>query len=56
MKKSFSAFLVILLTFLGANDLAARMDVQVEKTVPETTDKGGNENQGGRACSSTPGK
>lgn len=59
MKKSLYAVVVILLSAVGANALASLIDIQVQKVVQETNDKGGGANSrgneggggGGRFCS-----
>lgn len=56
MKKSLSALLVVLLSAVGANALASKLDMAVHKVSIETNDKTGNDNAGGRACGSKTGK
>lgn len=48
MKKSLYAILVILLTAIGANALAAKCDVPVKRVATETEDKTSNDNQNGK--------
>lgn len=51
MKKSLSAVLVIALSLVGANALAAKFDVNVRKVAIESNDKTGSENEKtGGAC------
>ncbi len=47
MKKSLCAILVVILSALGANALAAKLDINVEKVTIETSDKSGNDNGAG---------
>jgi len=56
MKKSLSIVLVLILTAIGAEALASMLDMQVNKVVSETNDKGGTDNKGGRYCSTKPEK
>jgi hypothetical protein len=50
MKKSLSAVLVIMLSLIGANALAAKVDGNVEKVAKQTSNTTGNDNFGGKAC------
>lgn len=45
MKKSLSAVLVVILTFIGANALAAKLDFNVKKVATETQDTTGTDNE-----------
>lgn len=57
MKKSIFAIAVILLSFLGANVLAAHLDYSVKKVATETEDNAGSENEKtGGACRSKVGQ
>lgn len=49
MKKSLNAFLVVLLSLLGANSLASVIDFNVHKSAVVTTDTTSNDNGGERA-------
>lgn len=53
MKKSTYAILIILLSCIGANAWADKLDISVKKVSIETSDKTGNENFGGKQCAST---
>lgn len=44
MKKSLSAALVILFTFIGATAIAAIVDVNVQRNAVESVEKGGSSN------------
>lgn len=44
MKKSLYALLVIFLSIMGANDLAAKIDINVKRIAVETDDQGSNQN------------
>lgn len=52
MKKSLSAILVILLSLIGANALASKIDFNVNKVIKETSDSTGDKNEGVRRCGS----
>jgi hypothetical protein len=50
MKKSLSAVFVIMLSLIGANALAAKVDGNVEKVARQTANTTGNDNYGGKTC------
>lgn len=56
VKKSLCAILVILLSLVGANALAAKMDNNVQKVATQSTDDAANDNHGGKSCGSNIGK
>ena len=56
MKKSLSAIVVILLTVFGFKSEASILDQNVKRTVKETSDSTGNQNEGSRTCSTKPTK
>lgn len=56
MKKSLYAILVVLLSSVGANSWADKIDHNVKRVTVETSDNTGNDNFGGKQCASKPGK
>lgn len=50
MRKSLTAILVLFLSMMGANALAAKLDGNVEKAASQTTDTTGGTNDGNRTC------
>ncbi len=56
VKKSLYAILVILLSIIGANAFAAKLDKNVQRVVVESNDNTGNDNHGSKACGTKVGK
>jgi hypothetical protein len=50
MKKSLSALLVIILSMIGAKAFAAKVDVNVNRVIKETSDSSGDLNGSVKSC------
>lgn len=56
MKKSLYAILVILLTSIGAEAIASKLDMNIQRVATQTTNDASNDNHGVRTCGSKVGK